>query len=146
MQKCLKTITLPRQNKMHRQQQGEAIVWLSVDHTRTHTAGRVFLSHQLQKIICFTGKQEGETDRYSPGGWRSQRALFAQNCCDAPVRELGVSTGPPGTLCCRAGGQKENPQGLNKTDHVIEYDVTDSAQEETSGCRPCQSRGELIDA
>lgn len=31
-------------------------------------SGSVFLSHQLQKIICFIGKQEGETERYSPGG------------------------------------------------------------------------------
>lgn len=69
--------------------------------------------------------------------------------CPELLRRPGEGAGRvhrPTWECCRAGGQKENPQGLNKTDHVIEYDVTDSAQEETSGCRPCQSRGELIDA
>lgn len=49
----------------------------------------VFLSHQLQKIICFRGKQEGETERYSPDGRRSQRALFAQNGRDTPAEGAG---------------------------------------------------------
>lgn len=91
-------------------------------------------------------RKAGGGNRYSPGGWKSQRALFAPNWCSAPVRELGVSTSPPGRLCCWAGGQRENPEGLSKTDRVIECNVTDSAQQETSGCRLCQSRGEVRDA
>lgn len=46
---------------------GSHCVIVCGSHKNTYS-GRVFLSHQLQKIICFTGKQEGETDRYSPGG------------------------------------------------------------------------------
>lgn len=85
-----------------------------------------------RKSFVSQGKQEGETERYSPeGGRRSQRALFARSRRDAPVRELGVSTGPPGRMCRRAGGQKwkkkkKIPQGLGETNHVTECNVTAS--------------------
>lgn len=77
-------------------------------------SGRVFLSHQLQKIICFMVEQERDrqTERGSPGGWRSQRALFTHSSWDAKVRKLACPAGPPGTLRCQAGGQKEKPQGI----------------------------------
>lgn len=125
MQKCLKTnVAKTEQDALTTT--GRSLCLIVCGSHKNAYSGRVFLSHQLQEIICFIGKQKRETERYSPGRWRSQRALFARSCCDAPVRELGVSTGPPGRLCCRAGGQKEHPQGLDTTDHVIESNVTDS--------------------
>lgn len=87
-------------------------------------------SHCL--IVCGSHKKAysrrvgRQTERYSPGGWRSQRVLFARSCCDAPVRRPGVSADPPGRLRSRAGGQKENPLGLSKTDHVMDHNWASS--------------------
>lgn len=91
---------------------GSNCVIVCGSHRKAHS-GPVFLGPLLLSR---------ETERYSPGGWRSQRALLAQRCGDALVRELGVSPCPPGRMCCWAGGQKENHQGLKKTYHVIEND------------------------
>lgn len=113
MLKCLKTNVAKMEQDVLTTTGGSHCLIVCGSH-KNACSGRVFLSHRLRKIICFMGKQHGETERYSPEGRRSQRALFAHSCCDALVRKLGVSTGPPGRL---SGWRpkKESPRGLKKT-------------------------------
>lgn len=88
MQECLKTNGAKTEQDAPTTTGGGHCRTVCGSHKSSYS-GRVFLSHQLQKIICFIGKQEGETERYSPDGQWSQRALFAQNCCDPPAEGAG---------------------------------------------------------
>lgn len=107
MLKCLKTNVAKTEQDALTTTGGSYCLIVCGSH-KNACSGRVFLSHRLRKIICFMGKQHRETERYSLEGRRSQRALFAHNCCDALVRELGVSTGPPGRLW---GWRPKKPSG-----------------------------------
>lgn len=114
MLKCLKTNVAKTEQDALTTTGGSYCLIVCGSH-KNACSGRVFLSHRLRKIICFMGKQHRETERYSLEGRRSQRALFAHNCCDALVRELGVSTGPPGRLWGWRPKKTENPRGPKKT-------------------------------
>lgn len=118
---------------MHWQQQGEAIVWLSVDHTGTRTSGCVFLSHRLQKIICFTGKAGGRNREIFSGGGEKESEGFV---CPEPAWRPGEGAGrvhrptwedvPSGWRPKMKKKNKKNPQGLGETNHVTECNVTAS--------------------
>ena len=122
---------------MHWQQQGEAIVWLSVDHTGTRTEGVCSSVIGYRKSFVSQGKQEVETERYSPGGWKKESEGFV---CPEPAWRPGEGAGrvhrptwkdvPSGWRPKRKKNKiskkKKNPQGLGKTNHVTESNVTAS--------------------
>lgn len=104
---------LPGLNKMHWQQGGEVIVCGS---HKNPLSRLVFLSHQLQKIICFIVKQERETGRGERGSERdSQRdgvrgLCFPRCCCDAPWTNRACPTAHLGGC---AVGQKAKKKTLS---------------------------------
>lgn len=99
-------------------------------HKNTYSR-RVFLSHQLQKIICFTGTREKQREREGDIllGDERVRGLCLPRAAVTP--RWGSWACPPVHLGGCIFGQearRKNPRGLNETHHVIEREsnVTDS--------------------